>query len=175
MKTNSSQTNFRSLFKIPILRRGFILTTLVALLTAWTLSAADKTLPSAMTGGFKGSAKIIVNWTKQKQLPVEVVIADDGSVTGKIGDATLDDGRLKKNRGAIGRKLNIKTDYIIVGQLSGPVIKAENIERKAVSIPLNFKGGAFSGGVHTSGSKIGGQSGMKLSASGLTLKPVSNP
>ncbi len=157
------------------LRRGVILTALVALLAAWTLSAADRSLPSAMTGQFKGSAKIIVNWTKQKQLPVEVVIADDGSVTGKIGDATLEDGRLKRNRGAIGRKLNIKTDYIIVGQLSGPVIKAESIERKSVSIPLNFNDGQYAGGLHTSGSKIGGESRMKLSASGLTLKPVSNP
>ncbi len=76
------------------LRRGFILTALAVLVAAWPLSAADKALPSAMTGEFKGSAKIVVNWTKQKQLPVEVAIAEDGSVTGKVGDATLKEGRL---------------------------------------------------------------------------------
>src|SRR5512132_4580678 len=63
----------------------------------------------AMTGTWSGEARIVVNWTQQKKLPVRVTIAPDGAVTGTIGDATLRDGRLQRNRTAIGRTLHVKT------------------------------------------------------------------
>ena len=76
----------------------------------------------------------------------------------------LKNGKLRRNRGAIGRKLNIKTDYIVTGDLSGPVIAAEKISRASVSIPLNFENGDYVGGLHTNGSNFGGKDRMKLSA-----------
>lgn len=97
-------------------------------------------------------------------------IRADGSVTGKVGDATLIKGHFERNRGWLGRKLNLATDHIVRGDLNGPVVAAEGITRESVSIPLNFIGGAFVGGVHTSGSKFGGKEKMILSASSLTLK-----
>lgn len=131
--------------------------------------AADNKLSPAMTGNWNGQAKIIVAWCKQDKLPLKLTINGDRTVTGTIGDATLKDGKLARNRGWIGRKLNIKTDYVITGRLEGEIVAAEKISRSSVSIPLNFQNGSFTGGLHTSGSKLGGKKAMKLSASGLKL------
>ena len=145
------------------------LTLAALLLTGWS-SRADTTVASGMMGRREGKAQIIVSWCRQTDLRVTVKIEADGNVTGTVGDATLINGRFKRNRGWLGRKLNLATDYIIEGKLCGPVVAAEGITRKSVSIPLNFIGGAFVGGVHTSGSKFGGKGKMRLSASGLTLR-----
>jgi hypothetical protein len=124
-----------------------------------------------MTGQWEGNAQIIVSWTTQRTLPVTLGIQSDGKVSGKVGDATLTNGRFKANRGWLGRNLNIKTDYIITGDLNGPVIAAENIKRKGVMMPLTFATNAFKGAVHTSGTHVGGKKRMVLSA-GVTLKRV---
>ena len=132
-------------------------------------SSAGNPVDPSMPGIWTGEGEIIVAWCEQKKLPVSLEIAPDRSVTGKIGDAKLVDGKLKRNRGAIGRKLNIKTDYIITGRLRGAIVETEGITRAGVSLPLNFDGKRFSGGLHTSGRKFGGESRMKLSA-GVELK-----
>lgn len=58
------------------------------------------------------------------------------------------------------------------GELSGPVISSEKVSRESVSIPLNFQKGAYVGGLHTSGGKIGGKEKRMLSAAGLKLSRV---
>lgn len=163
MKTNSFDYSRTS--------AGF-LGLLIVLLTSWTLLADDRMVTAEMAGRFEGKAKIVVDWTQQKELPVVLKIGGAGSVSGKVGDATLKNGRLARNRGAIGRKLNIKTDYIVTGELSGPVISSEKVSRESVSIPLNFQNGAYVGGLHTSGGKIGGKEKRMLSAAGLKLSRV---
>ena len=132
--------------------------------------AADNKFPPAMNGSWSGDAKIIVTWCKQEKLPLQLTIRNDGTVSGRIGDAVLKDGKLARNRGWIGRKLNIKTDYIITGRMVGEVVAAEKIARNSVSMPINFQNGQITGGLHTNGSKAGGKSAMKLSASDLKLE-----
>jgi len=117
-----------------------------------------------MCGRWKGNADIVVNWTKARTLPVEIAIAADDRVTGKIGDATIVNGRFRANRGWLGRALHIKTDWVIDGRLEGPIIAAENVVRDEVLMPLNWKGFGFDGGIATSGSKIGGRDTMTLTA-----------
>lgn len=136
--------------------------------------ADNRVATDAMVGQWEGSARVIVVWCQQTNLPVAVNIGADGTVTGKFGAATLTQARLKKNRGWLGRKLNVKTDYIIVGSLQGAIVAREEITRSQVKMPLNFRGGAFVGGLHTSGSKFGGKERGILSA-GLTLRRASNP
>jgi hypothetical protein len=123
-----------------------------------------------LVGHWRGNAKIIVSWCEQESLPVAIDIATDGSVTGKVGDATLVNGKISHNRGWLGRKLDLKTDLIITGGLEGAIVAAESISRDGVNIPLNFEGGELSGGLHSHGSETGGKDSMKLSASSLTLK-----
>jgi hypothetical protein len=140
------------------------------LLAGWSSRAADTSVAPEMIGHWEGDARIIVSWCRQTNLHITMDIRADGSATGKVGDATVFKGRFERNRGWLGRKLNLATDYIIKGELGGPVVAAESIKQDSVSIPLNFKGGAFVGGVHTSGSKFGGKEKMILSASSLTLR-----
>jgi hypothetical protein len=140
-----------------------------------TPASSSENLPAAMTGDWNGTARIIVVWCQQTNLPVSLAIKGSGVVGGTVGDATLKDARLKKNRGWLGRKLNLKTDYVIVGRLAGPIIAREDISRSRVSMPLNFAGGRFVGGVHTSGTKWGGKERMILSASHLILVRTNAP
>jgi hypothetical protein len=139
------------------------------LLAGWSSRAADTSVAPAIIGHWEGDARVIVSWCRQTNLHVTIDIRTDGSVTGRVGDATLIKGRFERNRGWLGRNLNLATDHIIRGNLNGPVVAAQGITRKSVSIPLNFVGGAFVGGVHTSGSKFGGKEKI-LSASSLTLR-----
>jgi hypothetical protein len=132
---------------------GMAILILVILLLTISNLWADKTVVTpAMVGHWEGNARIIVSWCHQKNLTISVDIHADGSVTGKIGDATLTGGRFEANRGWLGRKLNLATDYIITGKLDGAIVTAEGITRDKIYIPLNLKDNAFVGGINTSGS-----------------------
>jgi len=142
---------------------------LLAAVPISALAAGDNQDAQRLAGHWKGSARIIVDWCKQPTLPVTIDIHSDGSVTGKIGDATLTKAQVTRNRGWVGRKLNLATDYIIRGDLTGPIVAAESITRASVSLPLNLAASNLDGGVHTSGKKLGGKSDGILSASSLKL------
>jgi hypothetical protein len=153
-------------------RSGTLLAALGAMMVALVLTsssrAADQIVLPSMVGHWEGNARIIMTWCQQTNLPITLDIRADNTVAGKVGDATLINGRLRRNRGWLGRKLQVKTDYIITGNLTGPVVAAENITRSGVKMPVNFRLGNFVGGLHTSGSKFGGKRRMILSA-GLVL------
>jgi hypothetical protein len=134
----------------------------------------EPVVDSSMIVRWQGNGHIIVNWCRQTNLPVSIEIKADGAVSGKIGDAILTNGRLRRNRGWLGRGLHLKTDYIIVGRLEGSIVSSERITRSGVKIPLNYVGQTFIGGLHTSGCKFGGKKRMILSA-GLNLERVAPP
>lgn len=146
---------------------GFAVVT--AMVPAMGSSQSRVTLDS-MTGVWCGSAQIVVNWTVEKKLGVRLSIAPSGEVTGQIGDAQLLAGRIRANRGAVGRMLNIRTDYIVVGKLEGPIIEAEKVTRSSVKMPVNWTGSEFRGGVGTDGSSFGGKERMAFTAKGLVLR-----
>ena len=61
------------------------------------------------------------------------------AVTGRVGDATLTKARLKKNRGALERRLNVKTDFIIVGELQAALVTRERITRSQGEDAIEFQ------------------------------------
>ena len=133
-------------------------------------SSQSRAALDSLSGVWCGSAPIMVNWTIEKKLGVRLAIAPPGDVTGQIGDAQLVAGRVKANRGAVGKMLSIKTDYIVVGKLKGPIIAAEKITRSTVKIPLNWTGSELKGGLGTDGSAFGGKEQMVLTAQDLALR-----
>lgn len=149
----------------------FIATLIVMLLGACYPKNAIDVTPD-MQGKWQGEAKIIVSWCQQDSLKLDINILPSGTVTGTVGDASLQNAYIGLNRGPIGALLNLASDYIIVGDLDGAIVAAEAIERSSVKIPLDFIGGRFVGGLHTSGNKIGDETSMILSASDLLLSPV---
>jgi hypothetical protein len=146
-----------------------LIPTLALLLTGLTSSAAESVVTPAVVGHWEGNARIVNSWCQQTNLAVKLDIHGDGSVTGTVGDAKITTARFQRNRGWVGRKLNLWSDYIISGDLEGAIVAAEGITRKRVMMPLNFSNGSFNGGLNSSGSKFSGKDGMILSAMSLTL------
>ena len=143
---------------------------LVAFKTVELPAAAGSQETPALAGSWSGEAQIFVNWTVQRTLAVRLSIAPDGRVSGTVGDAVLRNGNLRRNRGALGRALHLKTDWAVTGDLDGAVIKAEAIRRTSVTIPLDWFDDHFEGGVNTSGTHFGGKESMWLAAGRLRLE-----
>ena len=120
--------------------------------------------PPEMVGTWQGEATIIVAWVDQERLPVTLTIHANGTVEGLAGDTTLIEGRLRKNL--------LGSPYIIRADLAGPIIAAEEVQRDGVSMPLDFDGEKFVGGLATTGTKAGGKESMILTASDLVLTRV---
>ncbi len=103
-----------------------------------------------MLGVWQGEAVVVVPWLRQRKLPVTLTILANDSVSGAIGDATLVGWFTTRDRGSrTGLRWN--TDFIIIGHLAGPLIRAEGVWRPSVQIPLNWNGSEFVGGLATSG------------------------
>ncbi|HEX8942661.1 MAG TPA: hypothetical protein VF785_05945 [Gemmatimonadaceae bacterium] len=134
-------------------RTGLLLAT--SLVMALPMSARAQVATPSLIGRWGGVADIIVDWTKQRTLAVNLVISANDQVTGSIGDATLAHGRLLRNRSWVARALRVKTDYIIEADLDGPIIAAENVQRDAVQIPFNWRDGRLVGSINSSANKIG--------------------
>lgn len=119
---------------------------LAALLAALNLCAAESIVTPAMVGHWEGSARIIVSWCHQTNLTVTVDIHADGSVTGKIGDATLVGGHFLPHRSWPWRHT------MVTGELDGAIVAAEGITRQYVTMMCDFSNGSFKGQLDTSGS-----------------------
>ena len=157
------------------IRIGLIKPSILACLSGLLASAvllAGEVPTREMTGDWSGRGEIVVSWTKQRQISVQLTISPDGAVQGTIGDARLSAGKFTRNRGWLGRALNIKTDYIITGPLEGCIVASENVCRDSVKIPLHWSEGHFTGSLHTSGTHVGGKDRMVFTAGRLSLLPI---
>ncbi|MHC4221224.1 MAG: M56 family metallopeptidase, partial [Planctomycetota bacterium] len=134
----------------------------------------DFAVPKEFVGHWKGQAKIIVNWTKQRRLAIDIEVMPNGKVTGWVGDSQFKGATLKSNRGWLGKKLNIKTDWMIRGDLVGPVIKNENITREYINLLFNDidSDDKIKGGFHTSGKHIGNKETMVMSGARMVLVKI---
>lgn len=131
------------------MNKKFHITALIVALTAlttWNLCAAESIVTPAMVGHWEGNARIIVSWCHQKNLPVAVDIHADGSVTGKIGDATLVGGHFLSHRSWPWRHT------MVTGKLDGAIVAAESITRSYVTMICDFSNGSFKGQIDTNGS-----------------------
>ena len=155
------------------MRKSASLFAVVALIVGVPTSVRAQRVDSAMVGAWVGRAQIAVPWSQQRELTVRLLVRDDGSVSGTIGDAQLIDGRFASARGPAGRALRIGREYTISGALSGPVIRSEAVRPKEVRLSLDWKGQTFEGELQTSGTQEGSSAGMALSATNLVLRRAS--
>jgi hypothetical protein len=146
-------------------------TTGPATTTAAAPLRAAATQPASLASTWTGSATIVVQFVRQKQLPVRLVIAADGSVTGTVGDATLANATLRPGRGGVERSLGWGRDYRIHGDLQGDLVATESVRRDGVDILFDAApDGTLVGGIHSTGSKTGGKETMIVSAGNMTLR-----
>ncbi|MGC4074201.1 MAG: hypothetical protein QM760_17160 [Nibricoccus sp.] len=149
------------------LKLGFVLFAL-AFLPA--LRASEKT--DSMVGNWEGNARVIVQWCEQSDLLVSIEIAADGKVTGKVGDAELIDGQLKKKTNWFGGKNDERTTHVIRAGLKGAILDAEGVSREEIFIHVRLDGSLLCGSLATSGAKVGGKESMALTATPLRLSKV---
>ena len=124
-------------------------------------------LNNKLNGLLKGESKIIVTWCEKKYISFELHVDENGNVNGTIGDAIINNGKIKHNY--IIYRLLGNSEYIIDGNLSNFLIEKEEIKRESIRIFLDFKRPFFTGGFHTSGSKFGGKEKMKFSGTNIKL------
>ena len=71
----------------------------------------------------------------------------DGRVTGGLGGARLVDCRMEINRSILGRKLQIKTDWIVKGgALQGPLFPGDTDTLRHFTIPFDVDGNCVAHG-----------------------------
>ena len=80
---------------------------------------------------------------------LNITINADATVDGTVGEATIEESVLKRNRGELGRSLNMASDYIIIdGHLSGPLVSgADENEVKSFTIPFDVVDNQIQGGL----------------------------
>lgn len=131
------------------------------------LEASDR--GESMMGNWEGTARVIVQWCEQRDLLLSLEISADGKVSGKVGDAAITRGELKKKRNWFGGSAEDATTHIIKARLSGAIVSAEEITRDEIFIHLKYENSGLSGSLATSGSKVGGKETMVLTATSLRL------
>ena len=108
------------------------------------------TIPAPLLGTWHGDSTVRMpivfvpepddDPTDDVRLPIaiDITIHADGTVTGTVGDAELVDCLLKQNRGELGRRLNIATDFIIMdGYLAGAIVPGDEVQDRQLTIPFN--------------------------------------
>jgi len=76
-------------------------------------------MPPLMTPALHPSPDMVGTWeAKLPTMDAVFTINPDASVSGRIGDATLIDGRIIYSRSWFGKLMNWRTDYLIMGTLS---------------------------------------------------------
>jgi len=140
---------------------------------AVTLVACKKAAvapPASMVGHWEGKAEVAVNWCNAKELAVSLTINQDGTVAGKVGDATLKDGHIYPNPGKPPKGFTLQTNFVVEAALDGPLVAAEGIKRDEICIPVDVnKDGQLAGAFLTSGTEYGANDEKVFSAG---LKPL---
>jgi hypothetical protein len=131
-------------------------------------------VPEALRGEWTGEAHSVMAWSREPRVPVTIEVAGDGSVEGRLGGATLRHGYLARNRGELGRWLEIKSDYIVRGEVEGVVVPEEPHPSRVAFLPVDLveRDGApaLEGGLTTCRSDHGGGKDVAIAASGLVLR-----
>jgi hypothetical protein len=117
-----------------------------------SLACGKVSAPPGMAGAWKGKGEITCAWCKQREIGIEMTIAANGSVTGKIGDATFAQARLTKN---VVRPDSLPTKYVIKAKLVGPLVASEGVTRATIDIGVDLTGESLTGAFVTNGDLSG--------------------
>jgi hypothetical protein len=97
--------------------------------------AAAAQLPDLPVGDWAGSAAVKTSATPDG-VEVELHIAADSSVSGRVGDATLRAGRIIRNPSLPARLLGLGTTWVIEADLVGPIVRG-HVTRSRVRMPIS--------------------------------------
>lgn len=150
--------------------RASLLLAALVIGSAIPVAAGAQRPDSALVGDWSGRADITVAWTAQRDLLIRLVVREDGSVAGTVGDAQLVGARIFSDRTALARALRLGREYVVEGALSGPILRAESVQRASVRMRLDLERGSMVGELQTSGAYEGPPSALAFTASGIVLR-----
>jgi hypothetical protein len=123
----------------------------------FNLSCSNWKVPIELTGKWISQQDIVLRIKKDGKYEfskhfetVLIQINADATITGSIGNAQLENCKIVKNRGKLGRSLNLKTDYRIIGKLKGKINSFDNQEVRSVSMPFNVENNIMEGSIFES-------------------------
>jgi hypothetical protein len=117
-------------------------------------SATNWTPPQSIVGNWSGKHLVVVrtqtngkyNFIKSPgALDFNITIHKDGNVTGTLGTAAFEGCEINKNRGWIGKMLNLKTDFVIKGKLVGAIFPEDPNKNKIISMPVDLENNTLKG------------------------------
>jgi hypothetical protein len=128
---------------------------LVAVVYSMSEFSINWTVPSTLVGDWTGKQKVRVRFKnglmKYSFLPasdsinLSITFKEDGSVAGSLGNATFTGCSVSKNRGWIGRKLHLFSDFGITGSLKGAIFTGDTLVDKLIMLPINLSDNKISG------------------------------
>ena len=134
---------------------NYLSTLLIITITYCLLAACTNwTIPESLVGTWKGKDKVTVRTKVNGEfvfiaapdsLPLIINIQSDGTITGNLGGAVFNNCKVSKNRGELGKKLNLATDFVIKGELSGKIFENDPEANKKISMPFDNKNGNLKG------------------------------
>jgi len=139
---------------MPVLRAGAIALTGALTLLLLPVAVAQAQAPAALVATWEGEARIANAPLGACRPMVRLTIAADGTVQGMVGEARLVRGRLRPNRGALGRWFHMKTDWVVDADLDGPLLSVESVTRERIRIPFDLEELELHGGFHASGGGV---------------------
>jgi hypothetical protein len=104
--------------------------------------------PAALAGSWRAKADA---WPGPSKIEILFTVSADGSVSGKIGNATLAGAHITHNRTWLGQMINWRTGYVIRGELGGTVGATPLRNGNRFSAPLNLDGPDLVGSIFTAG------------------------
>ena len=120
------------------------------------ISGCRTITPPSLVGEWTGSARNTHITPSNAPMPITLIISADGSVTGTLGTAIISNGSISRNRGEIGKALNMFSDFLIYADLEGSLVAEKDIRYKGVFINMNVKDGKIiSAGFSTTNSPYG--------------------
>lgn len=112
--------------------------------------------PEHVHGKWMGKQKVTVRFdfkdhyefaTAPDSLDLVLVMHENGDVSGNLGGATLEGCTLTPNRNKVSSAVNLFSDFVIRGNLRGPIFEGDTVAVKQISIPLNLEKTHFHGTV----------------------------
>jgi hypothetical protein len=140
------------------------------MLACGACASGSAAAPAELQGTWAGDCRVVVDWVERERLELELCVAADGVVTGRVAEARLSDAHVRRNRGAFGRALGWWTDWIVEGELEGTLLADEGFVARRVTIPFDVSEGGLAGGLHAWGDFADGRAGGRLSAGELHLE-----
>lgn len=103
-----------------------------------------------LIGVWEGSAAVRSPSVTQG-LPVRLTILADGSVTGTVGEATLRNARIDRNRTLPARLFGLGTTWVLHGDLEGSMVSRDGLARENVRMALDLHDDLLAGDLNATG------------------------